>query len=820
MTLETGRPFGRYRLIRDLGRGGEATVHLAEDPRLDRLIAVKIFPPAAADAEAPERFRREISMLARIDHPDVCRLLDAGVAEGAPFIAMSYVEGRTLAQGVLPGAGDAIALAARIAAVLQAVHASGVVHCDVKPGNIVVTDDGRCVLLDFGVSRLLSEPAHHGAGDRHGGTLPYLAPECFEGAPGVQADVFGLGAVLFELVTGRAPHVAPTRAALVARILNEEPPLARTVEPGISRDLEAVLARALHRDPSRRYSSMAGFAADLDRLRRGERVEARRYGPVARGLRWARRRPAGAALAAFGLAFVAIAFPVAAAKNRYLGAFRTRAAGEAASAVDAALAAAEHLERRERLADRRRLEELEERSRKLVPPSPEIVPALTKWLEEAEALVRRLPEHERTLDELRSRGTKRPADAAMDMPGSLGRDVLALRSRQARLAARRQNAGPAEARALGAAEDHLRAVLGRLEASLPPAVGQVYASPGDAWHDATLSELVASLRRLADPDPSRGAIADVRARIREARTIADSLLGHREAWSRARTSIADQKECPLYGALVISPQPGLVPLRRNPDTGLWEFLHLLSGAPPDPGRENVMTEGGGIILVLIPPSVATVGARRPLPGEPPDGSHVDAMAAPEEAPIDQVRLDPYFISKFELTRGQWERAGGRKMEESYSMLVPALLCDWFETRMLLRRIGLELPTEAQWEHAARGGTATSWWTGSDPASLHEREVFDRRRPQEVGALPPNGFGLHDVAGNVSEWCRDVFARYEDAKSPGDGERAGLDETEHRIVRGGAYASKAPELRSSRRQSASPFARRPDIGVRPMRRLDP
>ena len=180
---------------------------------------------------------------------------------------------------------------------------------------------------------------------------------------------------------------------------------------------------------------------------------------------------------------------------------------------------------------------------------------------------------------------------------------------------------------------------------------------------------------------------------------------------------------------------------------------------------------------------------------------------------------PFFISKFELTHEQWERACGAPAGPSWPPTFPQASIDWFEARAVLARIGLELPTEAQWEYAARGGTATPWWTGSAPESLVGAEAFGERLPHRVGEFRPNGFGLYDVAGNVSEWCRDVFARYEDPRAAGDGERAGLDEASHRVKRGGSYLMRETNLRSARRNIESPSGRRFEIGVRPARRVD-
>jgi formylglycine-generating enzyme required for sulfatase activity/tRNA A-37 threonylcarbamoyl transferase component Bud32 len=809
MNAPARRSLGRYRLVRELGRGGEATVHLAEDPVLRRLVAVKVFPGAAAieGSVHAEGFRREVEVLSRLDHPGICTIHDAGVDDGLPYIAMSYVEGRTLAGRAPIAEREAVALLAPVAEIIGTAHAAGVTHGDLKPANILVTPDRRCVVLDFGVARYLHEAAAAPAGGRMAGTLPYLAPECLTRPPDPRSDVYGLGASLFELVTGRTPFVAPTRAALVRLIGEEDAPLARSVAPAVSRDLEAVLAKALDRDPAQRHQNASELRSDLLALLSGDRVSARRYGPLGHFRRWTRRRPAATILSAFAVVFLAATAWMAVTRNRDLAGYLASARKEAIRAESEAGVSARLLAWHERLADRRRLEELEERARRLVPPAPAIVPDLERWIQQAAGLLGRLDEHRSELAEVRARGTKTPG-APPGAAGALGREIADLTARRTRL----------DAEALRRVD----ALVAKLEAPGPPAGAWSWDSEDDAWRAATLSQLVEALERFGDP--VTGTVAEVSKRLADARRLAESLESSRDAWSRACRSIANREECPRYDGLVISPQLGLVPLWKDRDSGLWEFLHLASGeAPAAAGGAAAIEPSTGIVLVLLPGGVARMGAVRP---EGPGGRarpHADPDATPQESPLDDVPLDPFFLSKFEMTEAQWRRAGGRTragVQRPGDAAAPAVLVAWTEAGEALRRIGLLLPTEAQWEYAARAGTATPWWTGAEPATLEGAEVFATDRPARVGTLRANPFGLHDVAGNVSEWCCDVFARYEDPRAAGTGRRSGLDEVEHRIRRGGSFTSPPFELRSSRRNIESPAARMFDLGVRPARRVDP
>ena len=832
MSLDAAGSFGRYRLLGEIGRGGEAIVYLADDPVLKRRVALKIFPRAVSMGSAgrPPAFRHEVEVLSRLRHPGICTVHDAGIEDGSAFIAMSYVEGRTLADHSGLGEPESARIGEEAARVVAAAHAASVVHGDLKPANVVVTPEGPCVVLDFGVARLVDEAAQPGS-NRLAGTLPYLAPECLVRPPDMRADVYGLGAILFEVIAGRPPHSAPTRAALLNLIQEEDPPLLRSVAPDASTDFEAVLAKALDRDPGRRYATMEDFAADLASLRRGDPTSARRWGPARRAVRWARSRPAAVALVGFAVLFLVVATAVTVAKNLELGRDLERAASEEGRANDALRTAHEHLVRFERLADARLLADLETRAATLVPPTPELVPALRAWLEEAESLERRLDDHRGALAKLRTRGVapaSRPASAvaararpegSLVPPGLpsilLAAEIASLRARHALLVAAPDHRS---------AERELRTAIQALEASLPSVDRWSYASDADAWHDETLAALIADLERFADDDPGRGTMADVRQRIEDARKVEDAVATNERAWLAACQSIADRSACPRYEGLAIRPQLGLVPLRRDRGSGLWEFLHVLSGAAPRESADGRLEPGpdSGIVLVLIPGGVTRLGAKRPGPADSREGAHLDPLADLDESPPLEVAIDPFFLSKFEMTHQQWERVGGRgsirRLRAGFERVhVPVSGMSWIEATRAVARAGLELPTEAQWEHGARAGTFTPWWTGSDPASLSGAAIFSSESPEPIGGRKPNGFGLHDVAGNVSEWCRDTYAMSR-SYAPGTGAYppGNLD---LRVYRGGGFRDDAKGVRSSARARSVPTQSVGWNGIRPARRVD-
>jgi eukaryotic-like serine/threonine-protein kinase len=253
---------GRYRLLEEIGQGGMGRVFRARDTILDRDVAVKLVDhgPGVGDA-----YVREARAAARLAHPGIVRVLDTGDDEGHGFVVMDLVSGRTLAdvlseQGRLPPAA-AIEIGAQLADALEHAHSRGVVHCDVKPQNVVIGAEGRPRLIDFGIAR-----AESLTGQAHTrtirGSAPYLAPEQLTGgAVGARADVYGLGAVLYEMVTGRPPFEGATIAAILSQRLVGEPPRPRSLDPRIPGSLERVILKALARDAERRYPT-AGALRD------------------------------------------------------------------------------------------------------------------------------------------------------------------------------------------------------------------------------------------------------------------------------------------------------------------------------------------------------------------------------------------------------------------------------------------------------------------------------------------------------------------------------------------------------------------------------
>jgi formylglycine-generating enzyme required for sulfatase activity/serine/threonine protein kinase len=408
-----------------------------------------------------------------------------------------------------------------------------------------------------------------------------------------------------------------------------------------------------------------------------------------------------------------------------------------------------------------------------------------------------------------------------------------------------------------AALDALTRELEALDAVVSERRSWTFASDGDRWWHAQLEKLIAELEALADPETGLvdGISAQegwgVQRRLDHARGIHAASVGGatpRLLWAEARADIADTASCPRYAGLQLAPQLGLLPLGKDPRSGFWEFADLATGTPPVRTADGALVVGPetGLVFVLLPGGTVAMGAQSVAPA----AAGYDEGAQPGEGPVSEVHLAPFLMSKYELTQGQWQRFtganpsrydpstqyGGRHLDLSH----PVEQVSWADARRVLDRLGLRLPTEAQWEYAARGGRETPWWTGRERASLEGSinladgaagaagaswsAIQDWPELQDgwvvhapVGSFRANPFGLHEVLGNVLEWCREGGGEYGLAVAEGDGER--LEQSaRNRVCRGGSFSTDASWARSAFRATYPPETRQSNLGVRPMRAL--
>ncbi len=794
-TVAMPERIGPYRIVRELGRGGMGVVYEAEQVSPRRRVALKVILPHLATEELRARFQREAEVLGQLQHVGIAHIYEAVLDEegGEPFFAMEYIDGDPLDTYARTNELDTrgrLALVARICDAVQHAHMKGILHRDLKPGNILVvegavdetassdstsstgTDRGRTrrsgttggtvaqpKILDFGIARVtdadLQTVTLQTEVGQIMGTLAYMSPEQLTGDSielDTRCDVYALGVILFELLTGKLPHEVRGRSiADAARVVQDtEAPSAGDHDTRLRGDISTILSKALAKERERRYAGAAELAADIRRFLNDEPIEARPTSAMYQLTKFVRRHRALTTTAALA-AVSTIVLTIWALLN-------------AGIANENARLATERERELSRLSDRRELRVLDERMDELWPVTIENGRLIDGWVEDAETLIARIPEHEATLEGLRALATGEGGETL-----DFGGDKRTL------------------------------------------------------WWFETLESLIRDLHVFADEGVYGRTIGAMRSRREVARRVEARTTGPdvEEAWARTRDEI---RSSDLYSDLDLLPQPGLVPLGADPESGLQEFWHVQSGARPvrDEASGRYVIDGdAGVVLVLLPGGEFYLGSSAKR-GQP---NYARGVIFNEVPPV-QLSLDPFFCSKYEITQGQWERTMGRRPnsglqgtnDEDFPRH-PVALVDWPTSVEGARRMGMLLPTEAQWEYACRAGTQGAWFVGQrapalvDVANLADAtylKVIETQLGGEdwddgflgtapVGVLGPNAFGLHDVHGNVWEWTRDQYQpEYVGMEfDPSDGARGVYPEYgETRVLRGGSFQAPASFARSA------------------------
>jgi eukaryotic-like serine/threonine-protein kinase len=284
-----GKNLSHYRIVQQIGAGGMGVVFLAHDEQLERDVAIKILPPGTlADEAARKRFRQEALSLAKLNHPNIATIHDFDTADDTDFLVTEYIAGDALDKKLASGAvssDEVVRLGLQLAQGLGAAHAQGIIHRDLKPANLRLTTDGRLKILDFGLAQFvhpegdLAATASLTSSQQITGTLPYMSPEQLRGEfADRRTDIWAMGAVLYELATGKRPFPETHGPMLINAILNQEPEQPRKVNPLVSQGLESVIWKALRKNRAERYQSIGDLEEDLERVTAGITPQIRRPG--------------------------------------------------------------------------------------------------------------------------------------------------------------------------------------------------------------------------------------------------------------------------------------------------------------------------------------------------------------------------------------------------------------------------------------------------------------------------------------------------------------------------------------------------------------
>ncbi|MFT5687983.1 MAG: serine/threonine protein kinase/formylglycine-generating enzyme required for sulfatase activity [Planctomycetota bacterium] len=859
----SGTNIGQYSLLEQIGEGGMGEVYAAEQQGpVARRVALKVIKPGMDSAQVVARFDAERHALARMAHPNIAQVYDGDATEdGRPYFVMELVDGQPITTHC---DSHKLSTRARIQLFLgvcdgvQHAHLKGIIHRDLKPSNLLVaTQDGRAVVkvIDFGVARATTDrPTDHAQQTMVGqvvGTLDYMSPEQADPSSldvDTRADIYSLGVVLYQLLSGFLPldHASAVDRPLsdIQRAIREEEPPTPSVrlrrETGttsvprhgtdtrslirqLAGDLDWICLKALEKDPDRRYQSVSELAEDLRRHLAHQPVLAGRPGTLYRLRKYVRRHR---------LAVVAaLLFTV----GMFVGLF-----GLLDSVSSARVARALQPQ-----ADAYQLRDLLEQAAGLWPPHPEKIEELEVWLSEAKFWALHAPQYETELKALRSRAEPwGPAEQRRDRAAYPR--AIELEDCQAEFLELVQEIEEKHGRGepLGEADQQAEALeleIFALEAELAAWRTWVFGSPEDqAAHDL-LAELVDGFRELNDPNTgllqSEGNSIDhgwgVQRRLEFAEELAlDSAEGGdwERRWTDATAAIQVH---PSYGGLVLSPQVGLLPLGPDPVSKLWEFAHLMTVDPSERDEDGhwKVTGDSALILVLIPGEAFMMGTQLS------DGerSNNERRRGDQESPAHLVPLSPYFVSKNEVSQGQWERfVGSNPSLEPMHPDDPVNRVSWTECDTITRRLGLRLPHEREWEFMARALADRpedgAWGTTMemDPlrvrANLFDQSIdggpgrvgWDDGSPgaAKVGSFVANPFGLHNVYGNVSEWTSGAALDY--AKN-----RILPVDRSMRLSRGGNWRTGSWSARAAFRKLRNvPDFSHVTLGLRPARGIDP
>ena len=832
----------RYLGFEAVGEGGMGLVYMALDTEMNRVVAFKLVrpdvgrrsdtpapttplglstpakdtPASAAFEELKARFLQEAWVTGGLEHPGIVPVYELGQTRmGIPFYTMRFVRGEQtlrdafdgLAADDLEGRLTLLEPFLKLCDTVRYAHSRGVLHRDLKPENVALGTFGEVVLLDWGLAKLQGTPERvesawqerirefRRMGDLETvagamGTPGYMSPEAASGQLDLvdaRSDLYSLGVMLFELLTGRVPFPVKTFAEFVDCMLHRDPPLVSSVNPGAPEPLGLLAARCLARDPAARPADVATLARDIRAWQAMSVLEAEVQALLRDG-----RTALDAAEVTAGEGRVRLVDRAMAALEQV----RTRAPDHLVL---------RSLDQRAVELRERGMAERETAARRRVLRQVGLVALVVVAMGTA-AIVGLLDKARRSAERERDATARMLLLDDMRRLADLQTEAMSIDPLTPDLAVRVRDW-------LARAED----LAQRLPGYAASLVALDSASPGEDQHlvdRAALRRLVEHLRALRDGTDA--------SHVRVTRLAASAATATHPAWPAAAARVlADER----FEGLVLIPQAGLVPLGPDPHSGLEEFAHAASGraAQRDPESRLLQLQADtGLVFVLLPPGGFQMGAEKSEEDRP----GMSAFAEENEAPLRTETVAAFFLAKCECTQAQWvalavERNPSASSWLPGSDLLPVDSLSAVDIEAALARHALILPSEVQWEYACRGGQTGRLgadagdaelervaWTSESSGVPQHADPARRPRSHPVGRKAPNGFGLHDMLGNVWEWCSEV----QPEGSP-HALSVGM-----RVFRGGDYLNAPRFCRPSTRIEQSRQMRGPNLGFRPARPL--
>jgi formylglycine-generating enzyme required for sulfatase activity/tRNA A-37 threonylcarbamoyl transferase component Bud32 len=846
---------GTYRVEAELGRGGMGIVFKAHDSELNRTVALKVLRPDRLDEGARARFVREARAAARIKHENVVQVYSVVSTPGdPPFLVMEYVDGPTLRERIAADkrleVRNAVEIVVQVADGLEAAHAAGLVHRDIKPGNILLdgkSDLGvpvsamRAKITDFGLARITDDANSVTREGTLAGTPTYMSPEQVAGPERIdpRSDVYGLGATLYEAITGEVPfHGAPHM--VLRQIEREEPRPPRQLNDAVPADLETICLKAMAKEPDQRYQSCREFAADLRRWLVGEPIHARPVGRFERSWRWCRRNPRVAALSGLVLALLVA-----------LAAGSTIAAARIAATL-------EHLNREREAGVSARVDAL-------VTAAPDAVPLAIEFLRAAPETARELLRN-RLQDDSADPTERLHAACALASLGEVHSQMLidsiaqvapsvgecmnivsALRlstdaSVPERLAARAEQEPDANLRA--------RFAIVLLQLGDPRAAERMLALTEDptdrttlihgfpSWH-GNLAD-TANLLRRSETSALRSGLCIALGLVdwrgipaRQRHELTNIMTELYEESTDAATHSASAWALRKWGLPLPNPVPQEAP---RPNDGWFINRHGLTMLKIQPGTFRMgdpdehknqdrrlhtvfiscayFMSDGEISVQLFRQFLDDPDydpAEKPIPAQ---RREIDQIVSPsDDFPVQNVTwteavLFCNWLSRREGRTPCYQRTGTLRTTSRRDWNDDEKVDTWQEWRWDRAADGYRLPTEAEWEYACRAGTTTRYYFGDQPALVPFYGATSNNRvvpASPCGSRIPNGWGLFDMHGNVWEWCWDWYAPFPEAdeRDPTGPAAPSMRTGAQRVFRGGGIANFSGDPDSASRGHAPP-----------------